>query len=101
MNVWIMIAGGLGVLLVVVWVCIWYLRRPAQDEWSKYTVQFRDYVERRKRLLRLAGASDDVDIDQFLREFTIQNPGSSPFAGDVARKLLREFRLRHRLTDYS
>lgn len=94
---WIMVVGGVGALLVVVWVCIWYLRRPAQDEWSEYTIQFRDYVERRKRLLRLAGASDDVDIDQFLREFTIQNPGGSPFVDDYSRKKLRAFQREHML----
>ncbi len=95
-----MIVGGLGVLLVVVLACIWYLRRPAQDEWSKYTIQFRDYVEQKRKIMCQGGLHCDLSIRSLSCAFIAEGRGS-PFAGDTTRKLMRNFMRENGLSEYS
>lgn len=101
MDIWMMVVGGAVLFIIIVCGCIWYMRRSTQDEWSKYTIQFRDYVEQKQRLSGVMGISRDLEIDGLLREFIIERPGASPFAGDITRKLLKSFKLQQGLTDYS
>lgn len=99
--IWL-IVGIVGLALVVLWGCVWYKRRSSsQDEWSKYTVQFRDYVEQRRRIACLGGFSCDLSIESLVCAFSAEKDGASPFAGDTTRRLLRQFMRENGISEYS
>lgn len=98
---WILVVGGIVAFVMIVCGCVLCLRRPVRDEWSEYTTSFRDYVERKRKTMCQGGLHCDLSIRSLLCAFIVERRGTSPFAGDTTRQLLRKFMLENGLSEYS